>query len=141
LWDVFPEARVVCMTRPLPEIKASLERIYRAHTGHPETRGIPVDPQARDQYWAHPQSKPLGLALSRFKHRRMLGDDPRIMYVGYNALCDRPVETMRDVFRHLGLDPVDIDPNNVSKAVDEDDCHYGIFGRHELRPTVGRRKA
>jgi sulfotransferase len=137
LWDVFPDARIICMVRPIPEIIASLERIYRQHPGHPETRELPKTAQERANYWTTPGRPPLGLALSRLNDR---GHDDRIMRVGYNTLVDDPIQTMRQVFTFLRLDPIDIDPNNVQKAVPEDDSHYGIFGSHQLRSTVSRRK-
>lgn len=139
LWDVFPDARIVCMTRKIEDIVASLERIYKAHPGHPETRGLPKTAEARAAYWTAPGKPPLGLALQRIHDRQSRGRDTRILYVPYNNLVGDPIGTMKSVFVHLNLNPIEVDPNNVQKSVPEDDSHYGIFGKHQLRPAVGFR--
>ena len=140
LWDCYPQARIICMTRKLEDIIASLERIYQQHNGHPETRHLPRSRQARAEYWQRPGTAPLGIALERIRDRQASGEDQRILYVDYDALIERPVAVMRRVFGHLGLEPVDIDPNHVRKAAPEDDAPFGIFGRHQLRRVVGYRK-
>ena len=140
LWDVFPDARIVCMVRPIPDIIASLERIYRANSGHPETRELPKTAEERARWWTTPGRPPLGLAMSRIKDRMARGHDDRIKQVNYDTLVADPIQTMREVFTFLRLDPIDIDPNNVQKSVPEDDSHYGIFGQHQLRTKVEKRK-
>lgn len=139
LWAAFPDARIVCMTRPVEAIVASLERIYREHPSHPDTRKLPRTAEQRAAFWTTPGRPPLGLALSRLKDRQARGSDKRILYVQYDYLVGDPVIVMRKVYKHLRVDPVDVDPENVVKAVPEDDSHYGIFGRHGLRGVVGRR--
>ncbi|MCC6681634.1 MAG: sulfotransferase [Phycisphaeraceae bacterium] len=138
LWEVYPDARIVCMTRKVADIVASLERIYRANPGHPETRHLPKTAEQRAQYWTTSGNLPLGLALDRLRDRQARGPDARIRYVDYDHLVDEPVKVMRSVFEHLQIDPLDIDPMNVRKSVPEDDTHYGIFGRHQLRQEVVR---
>lgn len=139
LWEVFPTARIVCMTRDVDAIIASLERAYQAHPMHPDTRALPRDAQARRAAWLRPDAKPLGLALTRLRGRRAKGPDSRIKYVDYDDLVAQPVRIMRGVFAHLGVDEIDIDPDHVSKAVPETPGVFGIFGDHSLRPTVGTR--
>jgi len=140
LWEVFPESRIVCMVRPIPDIVASLERIYRANPGHPETRELPKTADERARWWTTPGRPPLGLAISRLTDRLSRGHDDRIKQVNYDTLVADPIQTMREVFAFLRLDPIDIDPDNVQKPVPEDDSHYGIFGQHQLRPKVSRRQ-
>lgn len=140
LWDVFPEAKIVCMVRDVDKIISSLERIYRANVGHPETRDLPKTAEGRAKYWASPGKMPLGLALERLHNRQSRGEDKRVLYVQYRDLTHEPVNIMRQVFSHLGLDAIDIDPKNVRKAVAEDDKHYGIFGKHQIRPVVEPRE-
>jgi hypothetical protein len=138
LWEVYPDARIVCMTRKLDDIIASLERIYRANPGHPETRQLPKTAQLRANFWAQSGSLPLGLALDRIRDRQSRGTDPRILYLDYDDLVSDPVGRMRQVFDHLRLDTFDVNPNDVQKSVPEDDRFYGIFGSHQLRPRVGK---
>ena len=45
---------------------------------------------------------------------------------------------MRNAFSFLGVEPINIDPNNVKKSVEEDDIHYGIFGKHSVRQIVSK---
>ena len=139
LWDVFPDTRIVCMTRKVDDIIASLERIYQQNPGHPETRELPKTARERAQFWKQPGSKPLGLAMQRLSDRQSRGRDDRILYLSYDNLVDNPIQAMKRVFVHLNLNPIEVDPNNVVKAVPEDDSHYGIFGKHEVHPKVERR--
>jgi len=136
LWAMYPDAKIIAMVRDPEDIVKSLERIYQEFNGHPETRHLPNTAAQRRAFWLHPDSKPLGLALTRFKERRAKGNDSRIAYVDYNALCSNPVDMMQNVFAHLELESYTIDPEHVVKAVAEDDSHFGIFGRHKLRPVV-----
>ncbi len=139
LWRAFPDAKIVCMTRDPEQIVASLERIYQENLMHPEVRHLPPTAGARRAHWLHPESKPLGLALRRIEARQQRGADSRIAYVSYDALVDAPVATMAQIFAYLGLEPFNIDPNNVQKSAAEDDSWYGIFGDHKLHPRVHRR--
>lgn len=141
LWDAFPGAKIVCMVRRVEDIIDSLERVYRANAGHPETRSLPRTPEQRAEAWLASGAHPLGLALDRIRDRQARGHDERIAYVEYEHLVSAPVDIMRQVFNHLGLDPFDVDPNNVTKSAPEDDQHFGIFGTHSVRPVVGRRTA
>lgn len=139
-WDVCPDSKIVCMIRDVDKIIGSLERIYQANVGHPETRDLPKTAEGRARYWTAPGNLPLGLALERLHNRRSRGEDPRILYVQYRDLTHEPVEIMRQVFEHLGLDAIDVDPKNVRKATPEDDRHYAIFGKHEVNPVVEPRE-
>lgn len=139
LWAAFPDARIVCMTRPIDDILDSLNRIYLANPGHSDARALPRNQEARFDVWMQSGSMPLGLALDRQQMRRSKGCDERIKYVSYDDLIGNPVEAMREVFTFYGVDPINIDPNNVVKQVVEDDRHYGIFGQHSVRTTVGKR--
>jgi sulfotransferase len=139
LWDVFPDAKIVCMTRKVDDIIASLERIYRANPMHPETRHLPKTAEQRAQSWMQSGSLPLGLALDRIRDRQARGEDERILYVDYDNLVAYAVPVLHEVFAHLHLDPIDVDPMHVTKGVPEDDSHYGIFGCHKLRGKVAKQ--
>lgn len=136
LWKLFPNAKMITMTRNVDSIIWSLEKIYRNNIGHPETRHLPKTFDQRAQYWLESGSLPLGLALDRLKDRQSRGVDDRILYVGYENLILDPIGVMRKVFTHLDLDPIDIDRNNIKKAAPEDDSYYGIFGCHKLHSTI-----
>jgi len=137
LWSAFPDARIVCMTRSVDDILASLDRIYLAHPGHPDTRDLPRNRDARYDAWLQSGSMPLGLALDRMRMRQSKGPDPRISFVRYEDLVAHPVDVMRSVFEFYSVEAIDVDPLNVVKQVAEDDRHYGIFGQHSVRQIVG----
>jgi hypothetical protein len=141
LWRAFPSAKIVCMTRPVEEILESLDRVYHANPGHPDTRDLPRDQSARFDVWMQGGSMPLGLALDRLHIRQSKGADPRVCYMQYDDLCSSPVDAMRAVFEFIGVDSMDVDPRNVVKQVTEDDRHFGIFGSHSVRKIVERKHA
>jgi len=136
LWAAFPDARIVSMVRDPEEIVKSLERIYQANPGHPNTRDLPKTAAARRDAWIAPGSTPLGLALERLYNRQSKGVDSRILYVRFADLCNSPVATMLKVFDHLNVSAFEISPNKVLKAAEEDDRHFGIFGEHTVHPAV-----
>lgn len=136
LWEAFPEARIVSMIRDPEEIVKSLERIYQANAGHPDTRALPKTATARRDAWLTPGSTPVGLALDRLYSRQSKGVDSRILYIRFADLCNSPVATMLKVFDHLNVSAFEINPNKVVKASEEDDRHFGIFGKHTVHPTV-----
>lgn len=138
LWESFPGAKIVCMIRNVDDILASLDRIYLANPGHPETRNLPRNEQERFDVWMKSGSLPLGLALDRLKMRQSKGEDKRIIYMRYGDLVSHPIEVMNEVFDFYGVEKFQVDPNNVVKQVEEDDRHYGIFGQHSVRKIVGR---
>ena len=124
------------MVRKVDDILSSLDKIYMNNPGHPETRHIPKNKDARYRYWMESGSRPLGLALDRLNHRRSKGQDDRILFVDYDDLIQSPVEVMKSVFAHIEAPPFDIDPNNIIKHVYEDDRHYGIFGNHAVHNKI-----
>lgn len=136
LWQAYPEARIICMVRPVEEIIDSLERAYRAYPGHPETRMLPRTFEQRAQLWASSGNFPLGLALDRLKERQARGKEARIEYIQYADLISQPIDVMRAIFTHYGVEPIDVDPMNIRKAVPEDDSFYGIFGKHNVAPMI-----
>lgn len=138
LWRIFPDARMICMTRDIDRIVGSLEKIYRKNPGHPETRHLPKTTQQRANHWIQSGSLPLGLALDRLRERQSRGPDERILYLPYAELTADPIGQMRRVFAHLQVHPIDIDPDNIVKASKEDCSHYGIFGCHKLKPQIVR---
>lgn len=139
LWEAFPSAKIICMTRKVDDILASLNRIYLANPGHPDTRSLPRNESDRFDAWMKSGSMPLGLALDRLKMRQSKGDDDRVRYVRYGDLVSSPIEVMRNIFDFYGVDKFDVDPNNVEKNVVEDDRYYGVFGSHAVAKVVGPR--
>lgn len=135
LWAAFPEARIVCMVRDPEAIVASFERLYVENPGHPDARHLPPTPKARREAWLAPESKPLGLALRRL-YQRQQRPDSRIAYVNFDGLCAQPIEAMHRVFEHLQLAPFAVNPLRVTKAAEEDDRVFGLFGSHTVHPTV-----
>jgi len=134
LWELYPNAKIISMVRDIDDILGSLEKIYQNNIGHPETRNIPTNLEPRKQYFL--DNVPLGLALRRINERQRKGLDSRIMYIDYNDITSKPIQTMNKVFAHLEINSFEIDPNNIVKSVEEDDSHYGIFGSHKLKNKI-----
>lgn len=137
LWEVIPDARIVCMVRDVDAIISSLERAYQRNPMHPEARSLPRSEDSRRRAWLSPESAPLGIALTRLQARKRRGPDSRIRYVDYEELVQEPVQVMRRVFEFLRLDDFSINPGKVEKSVPETPGVFGIFGDHSVRSTVG----
>jgi sulfotransferase len=139
-----PTPKMICMVRDLRAVVASFERIYR------KSRHLPVGPDnpaqiqnmtvaERAQYWLGTQ--PIGLALKRTADLFQRGLASKILFVRYEDLCNRPEETMGNVYRYLGLKEFTHDFGNLKKEVVEDDSVFGPYGSHHVAPFLTKAKS
>ena len=142
VWRAYPQAKMLIMYRPEEEIMESLDRELRADPAHPDFQGAPVEKAVRFQeYW--PKRPPLAWALPAYRERRFNRPDKRVMYINYNTLVkdhDKTIETMGKIFKFIGAEPFDVDPENVTKEAYEIDGLYGPLGNHRVRTKVGKRE-
>lgn len=134
LWEIFPGSKMLCVVRPLSEILASFETIYRKNTMHPECTILPPNLENRIHYWL--KEKPLGLALNILTDRLEKRDHKNMVLLKYSDLCNDTINVMNQVFRIIGVDPFTINPDKIIKRVEENDSHFGIFGNHKVLSQI-----
>ena len=135
--------KVLVPYRPLVEILASFERIYRQHKASSQ----PI--YEKSDYFAQgtvasrcaylcSDNQVVGLAVNRIRDAERRGWGEHMYFVDYNTLAAAPAKTMASIERFLEIEPYDYDFNNVVPAIDSDDRFYGFERRalHQIRPAV-----
>jgi sulfotransferase len=130
---------MICMVRDLRSVIASFERIYR------KTRHLPVGTDNPAQMsnmtvgervgcWL--KTQPVGLALQRTADAFQRGLGRKILFVRYEDLCAKPQPTMDLIYQFIGEPKFKHDFSNISKQVEEDDSHFGVYGSHSVRKEL-----
>lgn len=81
----------------------------------------------------------VGGPLSSIEYVRQIKDtsiQDRILYVPFEYLVNNVVAGMREIFTKLGVEPIDIDPDNLTVAPHESDSYYRFKYRHETRSRL-----
>jgi sulfotransferase len=135
----YPMPKMICMVRDLRSIIGSMERKYRDNRHRPEGPDNPAALQnmtveQRAAHWLN--SAPVGLALARTLDCFQRGVAKHMLWVRYEDLCADPEAAMRRIYEYVGEPYFEHDFNNLSKEVEEDDSHFGVFGQHTVRPRV-----
>ncbi|MDB4314420.1 sulfotransferase [bacterium] len=134
------EPKMICMIRDLRSIIASFERTHRKHKHSPQSIDNPADMtnmtlDQRIDYWLNTQ--PVGLSLQRTYDLFQRGLDKNILFVKYEDLCADPAAVMEGIYAYIGEEDFDgHDFDNIQKTIKEDDSHFGIFGKHTVKPKI-----
>jgi sulfotransferase len=135
-----PDPKMICMVRDLRSVCASPERTYRANIHKPEARvednqelkNLTVNERAG--YWLN--SFPIGLALKRLQNDFQTKNSEKILYVRYEDLCSSPEETIKGIYDFIEEEPFEHDFKNIVKEIEEDDSHFGPYGKHTIKPEI-----
>lgn len=137
-----PNSKMICMVRDLRATVASMEKIHRQTRHLPNNVDNPATLQnmtvaQRAQHWL--TSQPIGLALLRTLDSFQRNEAKHILFVRYEDLCAEPQKTMDSIYEYIGEGKFVHDFVNIKKEVEEDDSHFGPYGRHKvegpLRPA------
>jgi sulfotransferase len=134
-----PDPKMVCMVRDLRSVIASMERIYRKNRHRPTGPDNPAQLQGmtveqRVQHWLNTQ--PIGLALSRTLDLFQRDVAKNILFVRYEDLCTDPQKELDRVYEYIGEPSFQHDFENITKEVEEDDSHFGVYGQHSVAKTI-----
>ena len=127
------------MVRNLKDVFASMEKNYRKN---PEKQDPILDwskmqgtsVPKRVDIWS--QNPPVGMALERLSEIFRMGLDKKIHFVKFEDLCLYPEDTMKGVYRYLGIPEYEHDFDNIEQVTKEDDSVYGAFGDHVIRQKL-----
>lgn len=135
------EARILAPIRPLPQIAASMEKLWRRNIASGRVpAALSGDPQmatvrGRVMRWLQPGDV-IGSALATMEDVRSRGLSSRILTVPFAELTHRPSEALSRIEEFLGLEPTVYDFANVEQATTEDDEWHGYTGLHKIRRQV-----
>jgi sulfotransferase len=135
------KAKIIVPVRPMPDILASFETLYR------ETSKVKQPPgeaqnyfqfqtvQGRCAYWMRDEQV-VGLALNRLHDAVRRGFQDRLHFVDFNNLTHYPKQTMKKLYEFLDEDYFDHDFNNVEQVTEENDDIHGFVNLHKIRNKV-----
>jgi sulfotransferase len=133
-----PGFRMVVCIRDLRQIFGSIE------AQHAKTRLLDFpDHMAAHSAYARADALfgPDGVIGGPLKSIEFLRDVPdalrqRLCYVSFEALMEKPVETMNTIHRWLGLPAASFDPESLETKSGESDSHYRFKYRHQTRSAI-----
>ncbi len=136
----YPNPKMICLVRSLPDIVASMEKMYRQNqyksnpiVNHSTMQGTST-PKRVDIWFTSP---PIGLAVERLSEAIRQGIDKKMLFIKYESLCLYPEQEMKRVYDYLEIEPFKHDFTKIEQTTKEDDEIYGISGLHTIRPSLG----
>ena len=141
------EPKMIVMVRDLRGIIGSMENAYQKKIDSAEASNLPAQLNRRVGHWLdlnfqhnsnNPNvgSAPVGLALNRISGAFQDGTADKVLFVKFEDLCSKPQETMNKIYKYIGEEPFEHDFQNIKKEVIEDCTPYGIFGDHNIKPSI-----
>jgi sulfotransferase len=135
----YPNPKMICLVRSLPDIIASMEKMHRANAyksspmvNHATMQGTST-PKRVDMWFNSP---PIGLAVERLAEAIRQGVDKKMLFIKYESLCLYPEQEMKRVYEYLGVAPFKNNFEQIEQTTREDDEIYGISGLHTIRPSL-----
>ncbi len=139
LKQFYPNPKIICMVRYLPDIFSSMEKRYRANahidSGVVEHNGMKGSTtEKRVEIWT--DTIPIGIAIERMQQiiRENIADN--MLFVRYENLTINPKKEMERIYKFLELPYFVHDFNNVTQVTHENDKIHGIFADHIIRSKV-----
>ena len=128
--------KMICMVRDMRSIIGSMERIYRSTRDLPEGPDNPaqlscMSTDQRAVHWL--QSQPIGLAIQRTLDCFQRGISDHMLFVRYEDLCSDPGAAMARIYEFIEEEPFEHDFSHLRKEIEEDDSHFGVYGRHQVK--------
>jgi sulfotransferase len=135
----YPNPKMICMVRNLPDIIASMEKKFREnqHMSNPIINNATMQgtttPKRVDIWFNSP---PVGIAVERLGEAIRQGIDKKMLFIKYESLCLYPEQEMKRVYEFLEIEPFKQDFNYIEQTTQEDDVIYGYAGLHDIRPKL-----
>lgn len=135
----YPKPKIICLVRHLPDIIASMEKMFRSN----QHRSSPLVNHATMQGTTTPKrvdvwfnSPPIGLAVERLGEAIRQGIDRQMLFIKYESLCLHPEMEMQRVYDFLEIPPHQHNFDAIPQTTKEDDAVYGFTGLHDIRSKL-----
>ena len=136
------KARFIMCVRDLPEILASLEKMWRDNKGLRAMTAFKAGNEVacrtmemRCSHWLS-QDHIVGYAYSAIQDAVVRGYRDRMHFVHFDDLTRNPKDALQGIYRFLGEVPYEHDFEHVEQVTFEDDAVHGVKGLHAIRPAV-----
>ena len=135
----YPNPKIICLIRNLPDIIASMEKIFRRNqhksnsiVNHATMQGT-TTPKRVDIWFNSP---PIGMAVERLSEAIRQGIDKKMLFIKYESLCLYPEIELKRVYEYLDIPQFRHDFTHIEQTTKEDDEIYGFEGLHSIRPKL-----
>lgn len=133
--------KVLVPVRDLRDVLASFEKLWRKNAA---TRQIEQESanylqfqtiEGRCNVWMQ-NNQPVGIAYNRIRDAVVRGHLSQMYFVEFEALTNKPRETLQQIYAFLDEKPHEHDFDNIEQVTWEDDGVHGIEGLHDIRRKV-----
>jgi sulfotransferase len=134
-----PGAKAIVMVRDLRGIFASMEKNYRKnpHKDPLIVNGAELKNMTTDSRLQHFSiAPPVGPALEWLKDSFQQGYDSHFLFIRFEDFTVNPEAEMQRIYNYLEIPYFKHDFENVEQLTHENDIIHGIFGDHEIQPTI-----
>lgn len=139
LFELYPDARVICCVREAAWIIDSIERLVRRNALQPSKlfnyRGG-GSIYSRVEILMDSEKGLVGLAWSSLREAWFSEFAKRLIVVNYNSLAGDPRGIMSRLYQALGETPFEHDFNHLRFDEPDYDAELGLPGLHRVRPKV-----
>lgn len=137
LSQLYDKPKLIVTVRDLRGILSSMEKLYQKN-GHlmapGEKESDVVTIEQRVQRWL--TTSPVGPSLAALYNSFHTGEAQQFCFVRYEDLMTQPEVELTRVYRYLEIPEFQHDLQNMSQLVHENDAVHGIYGDHNIRPTI-----
>lgn len=143
LFNLFPDAKMICMVRPINEILNSFERIYQID---PLMSSRIFDTGSNATQRCNKLMAPNGVVAQAYNNTKdaFFSDfADRILFIQYRTLVDQPLNTMLRIYGFIG-ETCDKEALNLVHSqipgAEEFDIRLGVRDLHKVSPRLQRRE-
>ena len=137
------EIKILTTIRPLPQIIASMEKLYRKeikNINSPMMRGQEMlTLESRINTWTSPTGF-IGGTFNSIQDAFFRGHSKKFHFVEYTKLTSNPKSVIEDVYDFLEKPYFNHDFNNVQQYTIENDAEHGFTDLHTIRPVIVPQK-
>ena len=139
LYELYPNARVICCVREVAWVIDSIERLVRQNALQPSKlfnyrAGGSI--YSRVEMLMDSEKGIVGLAWSALREAWFSERANRLILIRYESLAQSPREVMERLYKELGEQSFDHDFDGLSYDEPAYDADLGLPGLHRVRPRV-----
>jgi len=131
--------KILTTIRPLPQIIASMEKLYRKeikNINSPLIRGPEMSTlESRTQNWVSPNGL-IGGTFNSIQDAFFRGHGDKFHFVDYTQLTSNPSLVIKNVYNFLGKQYFEHNFNDVQQYTKENDAEHGFTDLHTIRPVI-----
>lgn len=124
------DPKVIVLTRPIDEIVRSFVQLRKANGWQGDLESDLLIPD----------SEPIMRSLNGVKWAQE-NNNGEFLFIEYADLVADTQDVIDSIYEFCGFDSFAHDFNNIVNKFPENDSVYGLIGQHDIRPSVGLRKA